>query len=49
MHRLSDDALGNMKQLNNQGGSYKKIMKDFVPLYNANDVLKNIPRYFKQY
>lgn len=30
-----------MKQLDNQGGSYKKIMKDFLPLYNANDVLKN--------
>src|ERR1700735_3318327 len=27
-----------MSQIKNQEGSYKKHLKDFLPLYNANDV-----------
>jgi len=32
-----DQALDKMSQLKSQEGSYKKHLKDFLPLYNAND------------
>jgi len=32
-----DQALDKMSQIKNQEGSYKKHLKDFLPLYNAND------------